>query len=254
MGQKFVTSWLLSVLSFMLAPCVGSLVGVLVVRLPAGRPVLWARSVCAGCGRVLAPIELVPVFSYLRGRGRCRCGASAIGRFHIAIELAAVAVPLSALLMGQTGAVLWAGSLLGWALLALGAIDATTLRLPDALTLPLVPLGLFVTWRFAPAALTAHAAATALGYLAFMALRLLWRSLRHIEAIGAGDAKLMAVAGAWLGLRAMPWVVLAAGAGGLLFAAALMLSGRRIGARTPIPFGAPLALAIWAAWLLCGAG
>ena len=33
------------------------------------------RSRCAGCGRTLSPGELVPVFSYLFSRGRCRgCG------------------------------------------------------------------------------------------------------------------------------------------------------------------------------------
>lgn len=254
MGQNPVTIWLIPLLPFLLAPFIGSLLGVLILRLPAGRPVLFARSQCAGCGRPLTFSEMVPLASYLWLGGQCRCGAHEIGWFHLAFEVAALAVPLSAALAGQSGASLWLGSLLGWGLLALGWIDATTFHLPDALTLPLVPLGLVATWWLAPDALTAHAAAAALGYLALIALRWAWRALRGIEAIGAGDAKLMAVGGAWSGPAALPWIMLAAALAGILLAAALRLSGRPIGPRTPIPFGPPLAAAIWAAWLLHGLG
>jgi leader peptidase (prepilin peptidase) / N-methyltransferase len=115
---------------------------------------------------------MVPLVSYLWLGGRCRCAAREIGRFHLAINLAALAVPASAVLAGQSHAALWFGCLLGWGLLALGWIDATTLRLPDALTLPLIPLGLLATWWLAPDALIAHAAGAALGCLALAALGL----------------------------------------------------------------------------------
>ncbi len=255
MGQISLTNEFIPLLLlFLFAPCIGSLLGVLILRLPARRPLFLARSQCAGCGRPLAFFEMVPLVSYLWLGGRCRCGAREIGRFHLAVELAALAVPTSAALAGQSGATLWFGSLLGWGLLALGWIDATTLHLPDALTLPLIPLGLVATWWLAPDALIAHAAAAALGYLGLLALGLAWRALRGIEGIGTGDAKLMAAGGAWSGPATLPWIMLAAALAGILLAAALRLSGRPIGPRTPIPFGPPLAAAIWAAWLLHGAG
>jgi leader peptidase (prepilin peptidase) / N-methyltransferase len=241
-------------LAVLVAPAIGSLLGVLIERLPAGRPVVLARSACAGCGRALTPLELVPIFSYLGLCGRCRCGQSAIGRFHLAIELAAVAVTVSALFAGATGAALWAGLVLGWGLLALAWIDASTLTLPDALTLPLIPAGLLATWRMAPGALAAHAAGAVLGYAAFMLLRIAWRAWRGPDGIGAGDAKLMAVAGAWVGVGALADVVLAAGLAGLALAGALRLAGREVGRTTELPFGPPLALAIWGAWLLHGPG
>lgn len=241
-------------LAVIIGPAIGSLLGVFVERLPAGRPVVLGRSVCAGCGRALTPLELVPILSYLRLRGRCRCGAASIGPFHLAIEVAAVAVPVSALLAGQDGALLWTGLVLGWGLLALAWIDAVTLTLPDALTLPLIPAGLLAAWRLVPDALALHAAAAILGYVAFVLLRLGWRAWRGGEGIGAGDAKLMAVGGAWLGLAALPYVALAAGLAGLALAGILALAGRSVGRETELPFGPPLALAIWAAWLLLGPG
>ncbi len=232
------------------APAIGSVLGVLIARLPAGRPVVIGRSECSGCGRALSPFELVPILSYLGLGGRCRCRAAQIGPFHLAIEIAAMAVPLSALAAGQSGALLWAGSVLGWGLLALGWIDAETLTLPDALTLPLIPAGLAATWWLAPASLADHAIAAILGYAAFACLRLAWRAWRGIEAMGAADAKLMAVAGAWLGLAPLPDVVIGAGLAGLALAGALRLAGHAIGRETRLPFGPPLALAIWGAWLL----
>jgi leader peptidase (prepilin peptidase) / N-methyltransferase len=241
-------------LALLLSPAAGSLLGVLVQRLPAGRPVALARSACTGCGRRLTPPELVPIFSYLRLGGRCRCGAAAIGRFHLAIELAAVTVPASALLAGARGPALWAGLALGWGLLTLAWIDAATLTLPDALTLPLIPAGLAAAWWIAPEALAAHAAGAILGYAAFTLLRLAWRFWRGADGIGAGDAKLLAVAGAWLGAAALPDVVLAAGLAGLALALLLRLRGHAVGRTTELPFGPPLALAIWAAWLFLGSG
>ncbi|HUC16829.1 MAG TPA: A24 family peptidase [Acetobacteraceae bacterium] len=241
-------------LAVLVAPAIGSLLGVFVERLPAGRPVVLGRSACVGCGRPLTPFELVPILSYLRLRGRCRCGAAAIGPFHLAIEIAAITIPLSALLTGRSGALLWIGCMLGWGLLALAWIDAAILTLPDALTLPLIPAGLLATWWLLPGALAAHAAAAILGYAAFALLRLIWRAWRGVEAMGAADAKLMAVAGAWLGLAALPDVVLAAGLLGLALAGALHLAGHVVGRQTRLPFGPPLALAIWGAWLLLGPG
>jgi hypothetical protein len=47
-----------------------------------------------------------------------------------------------------------------------------------------------------------HAAATAIGYLAFRAIALLYLRLRHREGLGEGDAKLLAAGGAWLGVAA----------------------------------------------------
>jgi prepilin signal peptidase PulO-like enzyme (type II secretory pathway) len=54
---------------------------------PVGTPVSPARSRCLDCGQVLAWTDLVPIFSYLVLRGRCRhCGAP-IGRRTLVIEV-----------------------------------------------------------------------------------------------------------------------------------------------------------------------
>jgi leader peptidase (prepilin peptidase) / N-methyltransferase len=238
--------WLLMLL---LAPIIGSFLGVLIRRLPCGRPVVFTRSACESCGTVLTTRDLIPLMSYALQRGRCRHCSAAIGQFHPGIELAAIGVVLWAMTTDD-GDWLIADCVLGWILLALAVCDWRSYRLPDALTLPLILLGLAATWWLRPEELTAHALAAALAYTAFRALAWLYRRLRRREGLGQGDAKLLAAAGAWVGLAPLGDVVLAAAAIGLLLAVNLAVrAGRRLSGQTVLPFGPCLAFATWLVWL-----
>ena len=228
-----------------LAPFIGSFLGVLIRRLPAERPLAWVRSRCDACGRVLGPAELLPLASFALQRGRCRgCGAR-IGWFHPAIELAALAVAAMAVAAGMQGAWLWLSCGLGWTLLALAWIDAETFLLPDVLTLPLLLAGLAAAlWQ--GTALDAALGAAA-GFFGLTLVGLIYRRLRGHDGLGGGDAKLLAAGGAWLGLAALPGVLVLAATLGILFA--LAARRRELSAKLAVPFGPPLAAAIWLAWL-----
>jgi leader peptidase (prepilin peptidase)/N-methyltransferase len=242
-----VQSWLLPVLA---APAIGSFLGVVIRRLPEGRPIALARSTCESCGTPLAARDLVPIGSYLLLRGRCRACGAPIGGFHLAVELAALAVAAcAAAVLPNDPPLLWISCGLGWTLLTLAWIDWGHLYLPDALTLPLVPAGLLVTWWLTPWALADHAIGAALGYAAFYSLAWVYRRLRGREGLGQGDAKLLAVAGAWLGWEGLPVMVLLAALAGLSLAGALAMRHGRVDAVEPLPFGPALALAFWLCWL-----
>jgi leader peptidase (prepilin peptidase)/N-methyltransferase len=237
--------------ALIVAPFIGSFLGVLIRRLPRGQPLAWVRSACDACGHVLGPAELIPLLSFAALRGSCRHCHAPIARFHPLIELAAILVPLSCLAAGIDGpATVWPGCALGWTLLALGWIDWETTLLPDILTLPLLVAGLAWCLWSAPDQLAGHAAASIAAYLAFRLISVLYRRLRSRDGLGEGDAKLFAAGAAWTGLPALPHILLAAALTGLLAAALLRLSGRTVGLATRIPFGPPLALAIWSVWLL----
>jgi len=131
------------------APFIGSFLGVLVTRLPEGRPVAGGRSACDQCGHQLGPLDLVPIASWLALRGRCRhCGAK-ITVLPLVIELGALLVAIWAASVSQ-GLALWVGCFLGWTLLTLAAIDFRDGILPDMLTLPLIAAGLVATYFLAP--------------------------------------------------------------------------------------------------------
>jgi leader peptidase (prepilin peptidase)/N-methyltransferase len=230
------------------APFIGSFLGLLAVRLPDRRPVLVARSQCDQCGAVLGARDLVPLASWLWLRGRCRHCGGAIGAFPVLMEMAALAVVLWAV-TETSGWVLVASSVFGWLLLALAAIDWRRFLLPDVLTAPLAVFGLAAAWLFDRDGFLDHVIGTAAGFLVFAGIIFLYRRARGRDGLGLGDAKLLGALGAWVAWQGLPSVVLFGAVAGLLGVLALSLSGRRLEATTRIPFGTFLALGGWLVWL-----
>lgn len=231
------------------APFVGSFLGVVIRRLPEGRPIAWSRSRCEGCGETLGARDLIPLLSWLAARGRCRFCGRPLGWFYPAVELAVLSIALIAVVLDQ-GQGVWLDCILGWWLLALGWIDARSWLLPDALTLPLVVAGLVEALVLDRDQLTGRALGAAFGYLALRALAYLYRRLRGRDGLGQGDAKLLAAAGAWVGAAALPQVILLAALAALGAALCARLAGVRLAAFSALPFGPFLALATWVVWLL----
>jgi leader peptidase (prepilin peptidase) / N-methyltransferase len=230
------------------APFVGSFLGVVVERLPAGRPVLLGRSTCDACGATLGARDLVPLVSWLWQRGRCTYCQGRLGAFYPAIELAALAVALSAAWL-ITGWLLVVSCILGWTLLCLAIIDYRHFLLPDVLTLPLIPAGLAVAYAIEPALLPRHVLGALAGFVAFALIAVAYQRLRGREGLGLGDAKLLAGAGAWLGWQALSSVVIIGALSALALALAGAAAGGTLTVTTRIAFGSHLALALWLVWL-----
>jgi len=233
-----------------LAPVIGSFLGVIICRLPEGRIVGWSRSRCDRCETLLQPRDLVPLLSWAIQSGRCRHCGERLDWFYPAIEIAALLVAAAAVLGDGTPRA-WLDCLFGWWLLTLAWIDLRQWILPDLLTLPLIVAGLTEAALFDPDTLLDRALGAAIGYLMVRALAATYRALRHRDGLGGGDAKLVCAAGAWLGLAALPQVILAAALLGLVAAAALRLGGVRVHGGMALPFGTLLALPAWLIWL-CG--
>ena len=230
------------------APFVGSFLGTLVLRLPAGEPIAWSRSVCRHCGHTLGVRDLAPLLSWLTLGGRCRYCSASLGAFYPAMELAAVAIALWAV-AALPPHLVWVGSMLGWALLGAAVLDLRLLVLPDLLVLPLIPAGIALHWAVAPESWIDHAAGAAAGFGVFVAIGLIYRMLRGRDGLGFGDAKLLAAAGAWVSWTGLPSVVFLAALFGLGGVLAATLVRRRPDASREIPFGPCLALAAWVVWL-----
>ena len=231
-----------------LAPVIGSFLGVVVRRLPEGDAIGWSRSRCECCGAILAPRDLVPLISWAATFGRCRHCRQRLGWFYPAIEIAALLIALIAVAIDGTPRA-WLDCLLGWWLLALAWIDLRQGVLPDLLTLPLIVAGLAAAAFFDPDTLIDRALGAVFGYLALRGLATIYRVVRQRDGLGGGDAKLLSAIGAWLGLTALPQVILAAALGGLLTAGAVRLGGIRLHASSALPFGPFLALPTWVVWV-----
>lgn len=257
-------------LSFVFSLMVGSFLNVVIHRLPimmerdwkaqcaelAGEPAAIAEpfnlmrpaSHCPHCGHRIAPWENIPLFSYLRQRGRCHECRQPISFRYPLIELGCAV--LSAIVIWQLGATVQglAGVFLTWSLLALSAIDIDHQLLPDGITLPVLwlglLLGLFGIFTDTHSSLIGAIA----GYLSLWLIFHLFKLLTGKEGMGYGDFKLFALFGAWLGWQSLPLIILLSSLVGALVGIALILFRGR-DRQLPIPFGPYLAAAGWIALL-----
>jgi leader peptidase (prepilin peptidase) / N-methyltransferase len=135
------------------------------------------------------------------------------------------------------------------ALVALSEFDRRTFRLPDLITIPLALCGVLAAALMGNGVLW-HLFSAALGLALILLVDWGYRAWRGFDGIGLGDAKLFAASGAWLGAQALPSVLLWACVSALGVLLLMHMSGRRVGARTAIPFGSFLAFGTWLVWCL----
>jgi leader peptidase (prepilin peptidase)/N-methyltransferase len=254
-------TWVIFVTAFFAGLLIGSFLNVVIHRGPA----LWGlvgddsgargdfvapRSYCPACGAQIKAVDLVPVVSYAMLGGQCRACGSAIARRYPAVELlGGLAAVIAVAVFGPTLDAVFAAFLL-FALIALACIDLETGYLPNAVTLPLIAIGLAanIDGRFATPGDALIGAVG--GYLVFWGLAELYRALRGRDGLGGGDAKLLAALGAWGGWMVLPFAVFLSSAAALAFVAAGALTGRKIDAATPIRFGPALCAGGAFVWLV----
>ena len=224
----------------------GSFLATLILRWPQGRSVMRGRSACDGCGRTLGARDLIPLFSAMMQRGRCRSCGAAIDPLHGRVEAGCAVIGALALgAMPNLGGIGWA--VFGWLLLTLAVLDWRHFWLPDALTLPLAFLGFTIGLWATDVALVDRAIGAAAGYGALLAIALGYRAVRGRDGLGLGDAKLLGALGAWMGWQALPFILLIASVTGLLV---MLVTGRAKEAGARVPLGTFLALAAVPAWII----
>ncbi|MFQ5643309.1 MAG: prepilin peptidase [Thiogranum sp.] len=203
---------------------------------------------CPHCGHEIRFYENIPLLSYLWLRGKCSSCQAAISIRYPLIEL--LTGVLSAVIAWHFGFGLQAGAalLLTWALIALSMIDIDRQLLPDAITLPLLWLGLALSLFPVFADTRASLVGAIAGYMSLWTVYQLFKLLTGKEGMGFGDFKLLAALGAWLGWQALLMIVLLSSAVGALLGGALIAIQGRDRAQT-IPFGPYLAIAGWIALL-----
>jgi leader peptidase (prepilin peptidase)/N-methyltransferase len=128
-------------------------------------------------------------------------------------------------------------------MLAATIIDARTRRIPDALNAVAFAAGLMATFVL-QRSMAAALVGAGVGYATIFLANWAFRTLRGRDGIGLGDAKLLGALGAWVAWTGLPFVVLIAASGGLLFAAV-----RRIRPQEAIVFGPFLGIGGMIVWI-----
>jgi leader peptidase (prepilin peptidase)/N-methyltransferase len=139
-----------------------------------------------------------------------------------------------------------AALLLTWSLIALSFIDLDRQLLPDAITLPVLWIGLVLSLFDVFADSASSILGAVFGYLSLWSVYHLFKLTTGKEGMGYGDFKLLALLGAWLGWSKLPAVILLSSLAGAVIGIAMILLLRH-DHRVPVPFGPYLAIAGWIA-------
>ncbi len=264
-----VVAWLLSPLALgLFGLCIGSFLNVVVHRLPimmepqwraesaellgveAGQPsgddgtplsLSRPRSRCPHCGHVLRWHENIPLVGWLRLGGRCSACRAPIGLRYPLVEAGC------GLLFGAIGwrfgaqpmTLLWCA--FAAMLLAMSLIDWDTTLLPDSMTQPLLWAGLIAAaLGWLPLTLSQSLWGAVAGYLSLWSIFWLFKLATGKDGMGAGDFKLLAALGAWLGPSMLLPIVLGASLLGAVVGIGMKLSANLREGRY-VPFGPFLA-------------
>jgi leader peptidase (prepilin peptidase)/N-methyltransferase len=225
---------------FLFGVIFGSFLNVCIYRLPRELSVVSPRSFCPECSTPIAAYDNIPLLSWIILRGKCRnCGARISPRYAIVELLTGVFFALSYMAAGSTPEALKL-SALSFLLIGLIFTDAETKLLPDLLTKPGIALGLGFSLLvplegpagfFLPrleslrvVSLLNSLAGAILGSAFILGIALLYEALRGVEGMGRGDVKLMALIGAFLGVKQTLLVLLLGSVFGSCFGVLLILS------------------------------
>jgi leader peptidase (prepilin peptidase)/N-methyltransferase len=236
---------------------IGSFLNVCIHRMPRCLSVVRPRSHCIACERTIAWYDNIPVASYILLRGRCRyCGVRISPRYPVVELLTGLLFFFIVLRVGPT---LAAAKLCLFAALMVGLIfsDFEEYILPDEFTLGGLAAGLVFAW-FVPvedviaqallwlagiqtgprAASFAEAALGAAVPTAFLWLGgWVYEKVRHREGLGLGDVKLIAMIGAFLGIRGALLTLLAGSLLGSVIGITWIVIARKDAATFQLPFG-----------------
>ncbi|RDU35117.1 prepilin peptidase [Neobacillus piezotolerans] len=218
-------------LLFLYGITLGSFFNVVGLRVPEGQSIVKPRSACPNCRQHLRARDLVPVFSYVILRGKCRgCGTRISPVYPITELLTGVLFALAPIVLG------WSWELVvTWTLISLFMIifvsDIHYMIIPDKVLLVFAGIFLFerLLWPLTP--WWDSLLGAAVGFVLLLLIALVSKG-----GMGGGDIKLFAVIGFAVGTKLVLLSFLFATLCGAVFGViGLML--RLVKRRQPIPFG-----------------
>ena len=226
---------------------IGSFLNVCIHRLPLKQSIVFPSSRCPHCGHGLAWYENVPLLSYAVLRGRCDHCAAPISIRYPLVEALTGALFLWHWWTFGPGALFAVRLAFACALLVLFAIDLEHQILPDVITLPGIVAWFVFSWFLPPGPLMSLGGIVAGGGILWLIAEV-WFRVRKVEAMGFGDVKMLAMVGAFLGVKLVGLAfVLSSILGGLV--GVVLIVSRRADMATKVPFGTMIAAASLAASL-----
>jgi len=229
--------------AFALGAVIGSFLNVVIHRVPRGESIVRPGSRCPACGTPIRWYDNVPILSWILLGARCRACRVRISLRYPLVEAAAAAAAVLAVSRWGVTVTGVEAALFGWIALALAFIDLDHQILPDVITLPSIGLGLVGALLGGLTTPLEAAIGALVGAAIPAAVILIYRLLRGEEGMGWGDVKYLAAIGAVVGVQGCLWVLVVGAVLGAAVGLGMIAAGRG-GARTALPFGTFLSVAV----------
>ncbi len=228
--------YLIIITIFVFGLIIGSFLNVCIYRIPAGESIVMPPSHCPKCKKRLTPLDLVPVFSWLFLKGKCRHCGSKISPRYMLVELLTGLLFIGVYFIIGLNLYLLAALTLTALLITVTFIDIDTQTIPNGLMIFGAVVGIiFVAAKVVPDtsgsylrnALDALYGALA-GFTPLLVINLGAKLIAKKDGMGGGDMKLMAVVGLFLGLKlTVAALIIAVYLGGIAGAIILLYAKRK---------------------------
>lgn len=248
-------------LFFIVGAVIGSFLNMLIYRYPIMLEREWAkergepvsqkpfnlcvpRSHCRKCKKTVIWWMNIPLLSFIFLHGKCFYCKKSIGLSYFLTEI--IAAITSIIVFQHFGFSLQTLEILAftYGLITLSMIDFHHQLLPDTIVYLLLWLGLIVSTQhiFIDPTQAIYGAMT--GYLFLWIIAQLYALIRKQEGMGLGDCKMLAMMGAWVGVKPLMSLILFAALLALIVSI-FLLTRKKIHQHTLIPFGPFIAIAGW---------
>lgn len=232
---------MISLFAFFLGAIIGSFLNVCIYRLPKKASIVTPGSHCPHCGKKIRFYDNIPIVSYLILMGKCRhCKGPISLRYPVVEGLFGLLTLALFLRHGPTVPFILL-LVFTAALIIITFIDLDYQIIPDSLSIPGIFVGIAASF-FIPLLSWPESVVGVLvggGFLFLVAVGYKWVTGR--EGMGGGDVKLLAMLGAWLGWKAIPFILFSSSLIGVFIGGGISLL-QKTGLKSKIPFGPFLAL------------
>ena len=236
-----------SFLIFILGTCLGSFANVCIYRLPKNKQIISGRSFCPNCKKKISWYDNLPLISFINLNNKCRKCDKSISPRYFLVELTTGITFLLIYLNFQNSLTIIFLSILSLILIIIFFIDLENFIIPDSLNFTI--MGLALLKNFLPNFNTSliHEIDQSIiggivGYLSIWLIIFLYKTIKKIDGMGLGDAKLMAAIGFLFGWQSVPFVLFVSSILGLIFVIPSLIKKQK-NMRTEIPFGPFIILA-----------
>ena len=228
------------IFAFIFGAVVGSFLNVCIYRLPKEESVVFPPSHCPQCDYRIRWYDNIPLLSYIALSGKRRSCKTRISPQYPAVEL--INGLLTLFLFTKFGPTVSFLVLFLFcsALVVITFIDLEYQIIPDAISLPGIGVGFAASFILPWLSWQSSLIGILVGGGSLLLVAYGYQLLTKKEGMGGGDIKLLAMMGAFLGWRAVPFIIFSASLVGSIIGITLMLVQKR-DAKLAIPFGPFLA-------------